>query len=85
MVVSVGTFARLLNERMQHPNQIGWPLLGSAFYVLASLKYLWNEFHRFWTQTMTLQAFVDRQASRSLIEHITECAEQWRSKKRLEL
>ena len=72
VVASVGTFALLLNEWVHNPNQIGWPLLGSVFYVLATLKYLWKEFHWVWTQTMTLQAFVDRRSSQSLFEGSTD-------------
>ena len=75
IVVGVGTSALLLNEWVQNPNQRGWLLLGSAFYVFAILKYLWDEFQRIWTQTMTLQAFVDRRSSQSLFEGITERVE----------
>ena len=75
IVVGVGTSALLLNEWVQNPNQRGWLLLGSAFYVFAILKYLWDEFQRIWTQTMTLQAFVDRRSSKSLFEGITERVE----------
>ncbi|CAK0856185.1 unnamed protein product [Prorocentrum cordatum] len=75
VVASAGLFALLLNEWVQNPNQRGWLLLGSAFYVLASLKCLWNELQRIWTETMTLQAFVDRRSSKSLFEGITEHVE----------
>ena len=75
VVVGAGPFALLLNEWVQNPNQRGWLLLGSAFYVLASLKYLWNEFQMIWTQTMNLQACVDRQASKILFEGITDSVE----------
>ena len=38
VLVGAGASTLLLNEWVQNPNQRGWLLLGSAFYVLASLK-----------------------------------------------
>ena len=75
VLVGAGASTLLLNEWVQNPNQRGWLLLASAFYVLASMKHLWNEIQRNWTETMNLQACIDRRSSMNLFEGITDSVE----------
>ena len=65
---SSGIFSCLmLNEWMQNPNQRGWLLLGSAFYVLGAFKYLWHELVVAMSQSLYLQLWVDRRVSSTLV------------------
>ena len=64
----------MLNEWMQNPNQRSWLLLGSAFYVLGALKYLWYELVVAMSQSLYLQLWVHRRVSSTLVKRYAHAA-----------